>query len=153
MNYETQMDSEALTAPRAALRVLGSTGLISCGVAAMTPEESERATQRAASLAGFLTPMLFYLALAIRAHHVVFRARGVDPGAYLVPLPVNLRVKGREGAIFRTRVSLLWFYVAPALAENLPALLEELKLQRREAIRSGQIENGASSKGLGGRQR
>jgi hypothetical protein len=110
---------------------------------ALTPEESERATQRAAALAGFLTPMPFYLAVAIRAHHVVFRARGADPGAYLVPLPVDLRAKGREGAIFRTRVSLLWFYVQPALAADLPALLDELKLQRRDAIRSGQIENGA----------
>ncbi len=108
----------------------------------LSPDETAIATQRATAKAGFLTPMLFYLALAIRAHHVVFRARGVDPGSYLVPLPVDLRPKGREGAIFRTHTSLLWFQVLPERALDLAALLEDLKAQRREAIRSGQIENG-----------
>ena len=46
--------------------------------------------------AGFLTPMLFYLAATIRAHDAVFRARGSDPVSYVVPLPVNLRPKGSE---------------------------------------------------------
>ncbi len=108
----------------------------------LPPAETQLAMQRAAARAGFLTPMLFYLALAIRAHHAVFRARGVDPGSYVVPLPVNLRPKGREGAIFRTHTSLLWFHVLPGLVSDLDALLDELKRQRREAIRSGQIENG-----------
>ena len=63
--------------------------------------------------------MLFYLAAAIRAHDAVFRARGVDPGAFVVPLPVNLRPKGAEGAVFRTHVSMLWFHVAAEDARRL----------------------------------
>lgn len=105
--------------------------------------ETQRVGERAAERAGFLTPMLFYLAAAIRAHHAVFRLRGIDPGSYAVPLPVNLRPKGREGAMFRTHTSLLWFHVLPGIVSDLEALIDALKTQRRDAIRAGHIENGA----------
>ncbi len=112
-------------------------------VHAFTPEESERARTKAAQRAGFLTPMLFYLAVALRAHHAVARERGPAAPSYLVPLPVDLRPKGREGAIFRTRVSMLWFQVEPRLCEDFGELLEELKRQRRESIRAGLVEAGS----------
>jgi hypothetical protein len=112
-------------------------------VTALGTEESKRAAEAARARAGFLTPMLFYLAAAIRAHHAVFRARGRSPGSYVVPLPVNLRPKGAEGEIFRTHVSLLWFQVEPELAEDFAALLESLKEQRRTSIKAGLVEDGA----------
>jgi len=108
-------------------------------------EETERVAAEAGRRAGFLTPMLFYLALAIRAHHAVWKARGADPGSYLVPLPVNLRPRGREGAIFRTHVSLIWFHVDPAVVDDLDALIAELKAQRLAAIKAGQVENGVDA--------
>ncbi len=107
--------------------------------------DSARVVQRASTLAGFLTPMIFYLGVAIRAHHAVMVKRGNVPASYVVPLPVNLRPKGSDGGIFRTRVSLLWFQVPSTCADDLPGLLGELKEQRRRAIRSGQIENGAAA--------
>ncbi len=107
--------------------------------------ESERIRDRATTLAGFLTPMIFYLAVAIRAHHAVMRHRGEVPESYVVPLPVNLRPKGSEGGIFRTRVSLLWFQVATREVEDLERLLAALKAQRHRAIREGQIENGVAA--------
>jgi hypothetical protein len=110
--------------------------------------ESARAVASAGRRAGFLTPMLFYLAAAIRAHHAVFRARGVDPRAYLVPLPVNLRARGRAGALFRTHVSLLWFRVLPHEADDLEGLLALLKEQRLAAIRAGHVEGGAHAMDL-----
>ena len=105
-------------------------------------EETARVVDAATRRAGFLTPMLFYLAAALRAHHAVFQARGVDPGSYVVPLPVNLRPKGGEGAVFRTHVSLIWFQVFPEQMEDFDGLVAELKAQRVAAIRAGQIENG-----------
>jgi hypothetical protein len=107
--------------------------------------DTARAVQRARELAGFLTPMIFYLGTAIRAHHAVMRKRGTVPASYVVPLPVNLRPKGSDGGIFRTRVSLLWFQIPAACVDDLGALLAELKEQRLRAIRSGQIENGAAA--------
>ncbi len=108
----------------------------------LAEDETERATARAKQKAGFLTPMLFYLACAIRAHDAVFRARGIDPGAFVVPLPVNIRPKGSEHAIFRTRVSLLWFRVLPEQVVDLDGLIGELKRQRVDAIKVGRIEAG-----------
>ena len=112
------------------------------GVDSLSEEETARAVAAASSSAGFLTPMLFYLAAALRAHHAVFRARGLDAGSYVVPLPVNLRPKGGEGAIFRTHVSLIWFQVFPEQVDDFAGLVAELKAQRVAAIRAGQIENG-----------
>jgi hypothetical protein len=104
--------------------------------------ETARIVDTARSRAGFLTPMLFYLAVALRAHHAVFQARGVDPRSYVVPLPVNLRPKGAEGAIFRTHVSLIWFQVLPEQLTDFDVLIAELKAQRVAAIRAGHVENG-----------
>ena len=107
--------------------------------------ESAVAQERARSLAGFLTPMIFYLGVAIRAHHAVLRARRAVPESYVVPLPVNLRPKGSEGGIFRTRVSLLWFQVPSKSVDDLEELLAALKQQRLRAIRGGMIENGVAA--------
>jgi len=106
------------------------------------PDESARIAESARGRAGFLTPMLFYLAAALRAHRDVFRARGEDPESLLVPLPVNLRPRGREGAVFRTHVSLLWFRALREEMDDFEELLASLKAQRRDAIREGQVENG-----------
>jgi hypothetical protein len=108
-------------------------------------ERSEQVVVRAAERAGFVTPALFYLAAAIRAHDAVFRARGIDPGSYVVPLPVNLRGKGSDGVIFRTRVSMMWFRVLPEQTKDLDGLVDELKRQRRAMVKSGMIENGVAA--------
>lgn len=99
--------------------------------------------RRAAELAGFFTPTLFYLAAVMRAHDAVFTRRGVDPGTYLVPLPVNLRPKGRAGAVFRSNVSLLWFHVERRHVADLAGLVTELARQRRAAIADGSIVSAA----------
>lgn len=112
---------------------------------AFTEAESARIGDRARSLAGFLTPMIFYMAAAIRAHHAVLHRRRAVPESYVVPLPVNLRPKGGEGGIFRTRVSLVWFQVPSTLVDDEKALLSELKEQRRRAIREDQIANGVAA--------
>jgi hypothetical protein len=115
------------------------------GLATFTAEETAAIVARAKEKAGFLTPMLYYLAAAIRAHAAVFRARGVDPGTFVVPLPVNLRPKGGEGALFRTHVSMLWFHVPAETADDFDALLEALKTQRRESIKAGLVEAGIAA--------
>ncbi|MDH3212838.1 MAG: hypothetical protein OEM05_10170 [Myxococcales bacterium] len=118
---------------------------LSADLLTLDPARTERAVANAGRRSGFLTPMLFYLAVAIRAHHAVYRARGADPGSYLVPLPVNLRPRGTEGAIFRTHVSLIWFQVLPERADDFDALVADLKGQRLAAIKARHIENGVDA--------
>lgn len=108
-------------------------------------ERSQQVVARAAERAGFVTPALFYLAASIRAHDAVFRARGQDPGCYVVPLPVNLRGKGSEQLVFRTRVSMLWFRVLREQTRDLDELVDALKRQRRDMLRSHMIENGIAA--------
>jgi hypothetical protein len=108
-------------------------------------ETSARIVARAREQAGFLTPMLFYLAASIRAHQRVFRARGSDPVSFVVPLPVNLRAKGSDGAMFRSNISLLWFQVRPEDTRDLGGLIEELKSQRHAAIKEGLVEAGSAA--------
>jgi hypothetical protein len=112
---------------------------------AFAPAESAAILARAASLAGFLTPMLFYVAVAVRAHDAVLRARGTVPESYVVPLPVDLRPKGGEGGVFRTRVSMIWLQVRAERVPDLAALLADLKEVRRNAIRQRQVENGVAA--------
>jgi len=110
--------------------------------------DTERVVAEAARRAGFLTPMLYYLAVAIRAHHAVARERGAVPGGYLVPLAVNLRPRGAEGAIFRTHVSLLWFRALPEEVVDLDRLIATLKEQRLVAIKARRIESAIDAMGF-----
>lgn len=107
----------------------------------LSPEQTRVAVDRANERAGFMTPMLFYLAATIRAHAAVFRARGVDPGSFVVPLPVNLRPRGAAKAMFRTHVSLVWFQAMPDQTHDLDELIAHLKQQRLSAIKAGHVEN------------
>jgi hypothetical protein len=110
-----------------------------------TIEETARIVARAKRSAGFLTPMLFYLAASVRAHDAVHRARGSDPVSTVVPLPVNLRAKGGQGEIFGTRISLVWFQVFPEQAESFDGLLAELKAQRLATIKERLVEAGSAA--------
>ena len=114
-------------------------------VHSFSAEESAGIVARAAALAGFLTPMLFYVAAAVRAHDAVLRARGTVPESYVVPLPVDLRPKGSGGSVFRTRVSMIWLQVRADRVQDLGALLTDLKEVRRRAIREHQVENGVAA--------
>jgi hypothetical protein len=115
---------------------------LGCDLITLDESQTEFAVAEAGRRAGFMTPMLFYMAAAIRAHHAVARARGFDPVSYVVPLPVNVRPRGLEAAIFRTHVSLVWFQVLPEVVDDFDALVAELKSQRLAAIKAGHIENG-----------
>jgi hypothetical protein len=58
-------------------------------------------------------------------------------------MPVDLRPKGPEKALFRTRVSLIWLRVSPDLVDDWGALVSELKRQRHLAIEQHGVEDGA----------
>jgi len=108
-------------------------------------QHSESAVSRSRRLAGALTPMLFYLAVAIRGHQAVASARNQLPEKWLVPLPVNLRPKGVDGETFRTHVALIWFHATPEQTADLAGLIDTLKGQRLAAIKGGLIEAGRAA--------
>lgn len=100
------------------------------------PDRSPAIRDRAQRHAGTLRPMLFYLAVSMRAHHRVLRSRGQSPGGYLVPVPVDMR-RGGSDPVFRTHVSFLWFRAAAELIPEFEPLIDHLRRQRKEMIRQG----------------
>ncbi len=146
LRWQARMRSFAARSPRSLAGPLARTRQqLGYEVATFDPDETARIVARAKQSAGFLTPMLFYLAASLRAQHAVVRARGLDPGSYVVPLPVNLRAKGGQGEIFGTRISLIWFQVFPEQVESFAGLLAELKAQRLATIKEGLVEAGSAA--------
>ncbi len=111
-------------------------------VLSFTSDETDQIAAAAKEKAGFLTPVMYYMAAAIRGHHRLMVERGTVPASYVLPLPVNMRPKGQDGAIFRTHVSMIWFQVGPEQVEDFDDLLDALKTQRREAIRQNLVDCG-----------
>ena len=146
MRWRARMNSFAARPPRSLAGPLVRTQQrLDYELVTFSADETARIAERARRLAGFLTPMLFYLAASVRAHHAVFQVRGVDPRSFVVPLPVNLRAKGGAGELFQTRISLLWFQALPEHCADLERLLGELKAQRLAAIKDGMVEAGSAA--------
>ncbi len=146
MKWRARTRSFAARAPRSLAGPLSAARQrLEVDVTTFGADETARIGERARKLAGFLTPMLFYLAASVRAHRAVFELRGIDPRSYVVPLPVNLRAKGAGGALFGTRVSLLWFQVMRESCGTLDSLLAELKAQRLATIKDGMVEAGTAA--------
>jgi hypothetical protein len=144
LRWQARMRSFAARSPRSLAGPLARTQQrLGYDVLTFSTDETARIVARAKQSAGFLTPMLFYLAASLRAQAAVVRARGVDPGSFVVPLPVNLRAKGGQGEIFGTRISLIWFQVFPEQVESFEGLLAELKAQRLATIKDGLVEAGS----------
>lgn len=82
-------------------------------------EESRGITERAARLCGPLVNMPFHLAVAMRAHDAVFRARGRQPASLICNVPVQRRRKGADSPIYQNHLGMFFGALA---REELPTL-------------------------------
>jgi hypothetical protein len=78
----------------------------------------------------------FYLAASLRALHTVASARGNREGAYLVPVPHDMRRRGSNGPIFSNHLSILFYRIEPRQAACLGGIIEELSRQMMDQLRS-----------------
>lgn len=83
----------------------------------------------------------FYLAASALALHAVAAARGNTEGAYIVPVPHDLRRRGTDAPILSNHVSFLFFRIEPAQAGDLAALIPELTRQMMDQIRDRRPES------------
>jgi hypothetical protein len=147
--WQAHLATLAAPAPRSLAGPLSRTRqAVRYEVLLLRPDATARFLARVREKAGPLTPVLFPLAAAIRAHAAVFRARGSSPGSFVVPVVANARPKGADGvarAIFRTHVSMLWLRALAGEAEDLDGLVRVLKERRLAFVRAGLLEAGLAA--------
>lgn len=78
----------------------------------------------------------FYLAASLRALHTVAAGRGNKDGAYLIPVPHDMRRRGASGPIFSNHLSILFHRIEPHQAVNLGETIGELTRQMMDQIRT-----------------
>jgi hypothetical protein len=83
---------------------------------------------------------LFYLAASVKALHAIAVRRG-GQGAYLVPMPHDVRRRGATGPIFSNQLTFLFFRIEPQQAGNLGDTLGELTRQMTNQIRNRSPES------------
>lgn len=98
------------------------------------PDRTETIKNRATDLAGHMRPMMFYLAVTMRAHFEVLKSRDRSVPPLLVPVAVNMR-GGTDDPLFGTQVSFLWFRATSEDLSSLEGLVDHLKDQRLEMIK------------------
>ncbi|MFQ5590453.1 MAG: hypothetical protein ACE5HE_04740 [Phycisphaerae bacterium] len=81
---------------------------------------------------------LFFLASTIQAFHGVLNRRGAGKGAYVVPVPLNLRKRGAMGPVCANPITFQFFRIdrgqIGSLSETYVALKEQMVNQLREGI-------------------
>lgn len=105
---------------------------------ACSAEESTALTERAWREAGYLMESPFLLAVVTKSMHALHVARGSAGSSYLVPVTVDLR-PGRDPLqeLFFNHVSYLFYQLPAELGADLPALLDTIKAQMYEQVKSG----------------
>ena len=78
----------------------------------------------------------FYLACSLKSLHLVASARGNKEGAYLIPVPHDMRKRGANGPIFSNHLSILFYRIEPRFAGSLGAIMGELNRQMTDQIRT-----------------
>ncbi len=106
-----------------------------CRLLSFSEAETERIGARCQSLNAAFRRSNFYLAATIRAVHTVAVGRGNKDGAYLVPVPHDMRRRGANGPIFSNQLSILFHRIEPRQAASLSEIIAELTRQMMNQIR------------------
>ncbi len=105
-------------------------------VISFTAEESARIGARCERLNAGFRRSHFYLAASLRALHTIASARGNREGAYLVPVPHDMRRRGSNGPVFSNHLSILFYRIEPSQAVSLGETINELSRQMMDQIRN-----------------
>jgi len=84
---------------------------------------------------------LFHLAATFQAVHALAERRGNAAGAFLVPVPHNMRHRGAAGPVLSNQLSFLFYRMEPGLAGSMSATIAELTRQMTGQIRDRQPES------------
>jgi hypothetical protein len=101
-----------------------------------TSEETSAMKRRAEPVTGGIFALPWFLAVAMRAHAVVLRERGVTDGALECTISVQGRKRGARGPIFQNQVSQMFFALPlqgmGSMAESARELQEQFAQMTRD---------------------
>jgi hypothetical protein len=83
------------------------------------------------------------LALAGRAMSALWQKRGLPDVPFLVPISVDLRPKGEDGAVIGNWLAFHFARFTPSETADMAGLARSLRIQMADALRDGQIEANA----------
>jgi hypothetical protein len=83
------------------------------------------------------------LALVGRAMSALWQKRGLPDVPFLVPISVDLRPKGEEGAVIGNWLAFHFARFTPSETADVAGLARSLRLQMADAVRDGQIDANA----------
>jgi len=108
-------------------------------------QETARIDEHGQRLNAGFRRSLFYLAAMLKAVHAIARQRGGEAGAYLVPVPHDLRRRDAPRPIFSNQISFLFYRIEPNMADNLPETIAELARQMMDQARERSPESFAAA--------
>jgi hypothetical protein len=79
---------------------------------------------------------LFYLAAAVRALDAIRAHRALEPMAYVIPTPQDLRKRGRTGPALGNRFSFLYYRIEPGEAASIRKAVASLIRQMTAQVRN-----------------
>lgn len=93
---------------------------------------------KAYDTAGYLLLMPYALSISIKALHNIFTSRSINNGDYIIPVSIDMRSQEKvQNEVFFNHVSFFLFRIQPYEAENFPLLLESIKQQMYDQVKSG----------------
>jgi hypothetical protein len=109
-------------------------------VVVLSAEDTRRVRENAARVCGFLGQTNFHLAVTlVELHRLQGRTGAVTP-SYVVPIPIGLRPKGTRAPLFSNQTTMLLHQFFPAQLGSVAEAAEEIKRQRAEGVRDGEID-------------
>jgi hypothetical protein len=103
-----------------------------------TTEQTKSFTDIAYSNAGYLMLMPYALAKSIQAMHRIFQSQNIPGSVYLIPVPLDIRTQeDTQKELFFNQLSFLLFKIPAVDVDNFPVLLDKIKEQMYEQVKSG----------------
>lgn len=88
--------------------------------------------------AGYLMEMPFLMAAVMQAVNELFRNRGVPSSSYLASASIDMRTdEDIKKELFFNHVSYLFFHIQPDIMENQKEIINSIKMQMYEQVKSG----------------
>lgn len=100
-----------------------------------TVDETTRIAEQGNKITNGFRRSHFYLAASLKALHDIAVQRGNKDGAYLIPVPHDIRKFGAKGPIFSNHLSVLFYRIEAQQAGRLRDIVGELGRQMANMIR------------------